>query len=134
MPWYAKPGYLEYHRAVVERIVNALPLLYLLPPCSGELFEGLEDYNRRLRGYALAEGFDIVRHGGDTKVLLRYTFKCIFYDNTTQNHRKLEDYIKRDSKENIINRRLLFFFFFLYLLSCLAYKGISKSLYIEEIL
>jgi hypothetical protein len=105
MPWYAKPGCLEHHRAAVERVVNALPPSYLLTPCSGELFEGLEDCNRRLRGYALAEGFDIVRHGGGTKVLPSYRFKYIFHGNTTQNHRKLEDYIEKDSNGKITSRR-----------------------------
>jgi hypothetical protein len=104
MPWYAKPGCPEHHRAAVERMVNALPPSYLLPPCSGELFEGLKDCNRRLRGYALAEGFDIVRHGRGTKALPSYRFKCIFHGDATQNHRKLEDHVERDSEGNITSR------------------------------
>ena len=32
----------------VERMVNALPPLYILPPISGELFDSLEHCNRRL--------------------------------------------------------------------------------------
>jgi hypothetical protein len=86
-------------------MVNALPPSYLLAPSSGELFEGLEECNRRLRGYALAEGFDIVRHGGGTKALSSYKFKCIYHGSTTQNHRKLEDYMKKNSKEKITNSR-----------------------------
>ena len=105
MPWHAKPGCAKYHRAALERIVNALPPSYLLPPSSGELFEGLEDCNRRLRGYALAEGFDIVRHGGGTKTLPSYRFRCIFHGSKTQNHRKLEDYVERDSEGNITSKR-----------------------------
>jgi len=50
MFWQAKPRYVEYHRAAVERMVNALSLSYLLAPYSGELFNSLEYYNRRLRG------------------------------------------------------------------------------------
>jgi hypothetical protein len=57
MPWHAKPGYAEHHRAAVERIVNTLPPHWLQPPHTGELFAGLEQCNSRLRGYALAEGF-----------------------------------------------------------------------------
>jgi hypothetical protein len=60
MSWRAKPGCAERHRAALERMVNALPSSYLLPPRSGEVFEGLEACNRRLRGYTLAEGFDMV--------------------------------------------------------------------------
>jgi hypothetical protein len=105
MPWYAKPGCAEHHRAAVERMVNALPPSYLLSPCSGEIFESLEDCNRRLRGYALAEGFDIVRHGGGTKALPSYRFKCIFHGSTTQNHRKLEDHVKKDAEGKIVSKR-----------------------------
>ena len=61
MTWHAKPRCAEHHRVALERIVNALPPFYLLLPSSGELFEGLENYNRRLRSYALAESFDIIR-------------------------------------------------------------------------
>jgi hypothetical protein len=67
MPWHAKSGCAEHHRAAVERIVNALPPSYLLPPISGEIFDNLDSCTNRLRGYALAEGFDVVRHGGGTK-------------------------------------------------------------------
>jgi hypothetical protein len=63
MDWQAKPRRPEHHRATIERTVRALPQAYLLPPCSGEIFEGLEARNRRLRGYAFTEGFDIVRKG-----------------------------------------------------------------------
>ena len=105
MPWYAKPGCPEHHRAAVERLVNTLPPSYLLPPCSGELFEGLEDCNRRLRGYALAEGFDIVRHGGGTKASPSYRFKCIFHGSNTQNNRKLEDHVEKNSEGQISSKR-----------------------------
>jgi hypothetical protein len=67
MAWEARPGCPPHHRAAVERMVNALPPSYLLPPISGELFDSLEHCNRRLRGWALAEGFDIIRQGGGTK-------------------------------------------------------------------
>jgi hypothetical protein len=32
MSWQAKPGYVEHHRAAVERMVNALLPSYLLAP------------------------------------------------------------------------------------------------------
>ena len=105
MPWHAKPGCAEHHRAALERMVNALPPSYLLPPSSGELFEGLEDYNRRLCDYTLAEGFNIVRHRGGTKTLPSYRFRYIFHGNKTQNHRKLKNYIERNSEENITSKR-----------------------------
>jgi hypothetical protein len=105
MSWQAKPGCPEHHRAAVEHIVNALPEAYLLPPSSGEIFEGLKDCNRRLRGYAFAEGFDIVRQEGDTKANPSYRFKCLFHDTNTQNHRKLEDRVEKNSQGQITSKR-----------------------------
>jgi len=60
-----------------------LPPFYFLVSSSGELFKGLKEYNRRLRGYVLAEGFDIIRHRGGIKALLSYRFRYIFYGNIT---------------------------------------------------
>jgi hypothetical protein len=105
MPWSAKPGCPQHHRAVIERMVNALPASYLLPPCSGELFDSLDACNRRLRGYALAEGFDIVRKGGGTKANPSYRFRCIHHGVETRNDRKLEDHVERDSEGKRISKR-----------------------------
>jgi hypothetical protein len=105
MPWSAKPGCPPHHRAAVERIVNAFPASYLLPPCSGELFDSLDACNRRLRGYALAEGFDIVRKGGGTKANPSYRFRCIHHGVETRNDRKLEDCVERDSEGKISSKR-----------------------------
>jgi hypothetical protein len=105
MSWQAKPGCAEHHRAAVERMVNALPPSYLLAPCSGELFDSLGHCNRRLRGWALAEGFDIVRNGGGTKAAPSYRFRCIFHSSKTQNNRKLEDIVERDSEGKIVSKR-----------------------------
>jgi hypothetical protein len=105
MSWQAKPGCPAHHRPAVERTVNALPSAYLLPPHSGEIFNSLEDCNRRLRGYAFAEGFDIVRHGGGIKAIPSYRFKCLFHGTKTQNHRKLEDRVEKDSEGQITSKR-----------------------------
>jgi hypothetical protein len=105
MSWSAKPGCAQHHRAAVERLVNSLPQFYLLQPVSGEVFESLEDCNRRLRGYALAEGFNIVRHGGGIKALPSYRFRCIFHGSNTQNNRKLEEYMEWDSEGKISSKR-----------------------------
>jgi hypothetical protein len=104
MSWHAKPGCAEHHRTAVERLVNALPLSYLLPPCTGELFGSLDECDSRLRGYALAEGFDVIKHGEDTKSTSSKRFKCIFYNNNTQNHRKLKDRVKRDLEGKITSK------------------------------
>jgi len=89
----------------VERIVNALPPHWLQPPQTGELFDGLEHCNRRLRGYALAEGFDIVRKGGGTKMNPSWRFRCFFHGEKTRNDRKLETRVERDENGAIISKR-----------------------------
>jgi hypothetical protein len=105
MSWQAKPGCPAHYRPAVERTVNTLPSVYLLPPHSGEIFNSLEDCNRRLRGYAFAEGFDIMRHGGGIKAIPSYRFKCLFHGTKTQNHRKLEDRVEKDSEGQITSKR-----------------------------
>ena len=105
MSWHTKPGYVEHHRTAIERLVNTLPLSYLLPPCSGELFGSLDKYNNRLRGYALAEDFDIIKHGGGTKSTPSKRFKCIFYGSNARNYRKLEDRVERDLEGKITSKR-----------------------------
>jgi len=105
MSWQAKTGCAEHHRAVVERIVNANPSTWLLHPQSGELFDSLDHCNRRLRGYALAEGFDIIRKGAGPKSNPSWLFRCIHYSEKTRNNRKLEDRIERDKDGSIISKR-----------------------------
>jgi hypothetical protein len=82
-----------------------LPPSYLLPPRIGEVFNNLDDCQSRLRGFALAEGFDVVKHGGGIKKAPGSRYKCIFHDRDTQNHRKLEDYVERDSEGRITSKR-----------------------------
>jgi hypothetical protein len=105
MPWAAKSECPPHYRAAVKRLINALPSFYLLPPLSGEVFESLEDCNRRLRGYALAEGFDVVRKDGGIKASPSYRFKCLFHGSHTQNNRKLEDRVEKDSEGKISSKR-----------------------------
>jgi hypothetical protein len=105
MSWHAKPGCPAHHHAAVERIVNAMPSSYLLAPYTGEIFPSLEDCNQRLRGYAFAEGFNIIRKGEGLKAIPSYRFKYIFHSSTTQSNRKLEDLIERDSEGRISSQR-----------------------------
>ena len=105
MSWKAKPGCAEHHRAAVERIVNLLPPAWLFEPQSGELFDSLEQCNRRLRGYAFAEGFDIIRQGGGTKANPSWRFFCVYHGERTRNTRKLEDEVEKDEAGNITSKR-----------------------------
>jgi hypothetical protein len=75
--------------------VNALPAAWLQPPQTGELSDSIADCDRRLRGYALAEGFDIV-HTGDS---------VTFHGEETRNWSHLEDRVERDREGTIISKR-----------------------------
>ena len=52
MVWHAHPEYLFHLVAALERYINALPTVYLLPPLLGETFDSIADCERRLRSYA----------------------------------------------------------------------------------
>ena len=105
MLWQAKVGCAEYYRAIIERIVNAFPLVQLLLSYTGEIFNNLEYYNRRLKGFSLAKEFDIVYKNGGIKIYLTYKFSYYYYRDKTRNDRKLKDSIKYDEKNKIINYR-----------------------------
>jgi hypothetical protein len=79
MPWQAKTGCADHRRSAVEGIVNLLPSEWLSALKSGELFDSLKHCGRRLRGYSFAEGFDIVRKGGGSKVNPSWRFFCLAY-------------------------------------------------------
>ena len=82
-----------------------LQLQWLLQPQSGEVFHSLDYYNCRLRGYSLAQGFDIIRKGGGSKSNPSWGFFCIHHGRKTQNTRRLEDKVERDNEGIITSRR-----------------------------
>jgi hypothetical protein len=67
-----------------------------------EEFDSLEHYNRWLRAFALAEGFDIVRHGGGTEAAPAYRFRCFFHGTKTKNTRKLEGRVKGEMRKETL--------------------------------
>src|SRR5437016_1655597 len=99
--WRAKLRCPKHLVAVLEHAMNALPPAWLLQPTTGEVFDSIEHCKRRLQGYALAEGFDIVQTGGGTKKVPTARFECLRYGESTRNWRKLESHIKRDKKGTI---------------------------------
>ena len=70
-----------------------------------EEFNSLKHCNRRLKAFALAQGFDIMQYGRDIKATLAYRFKCFYYNITTQNNRGLENRVKIDKEGNITSKR-----------------------------
>jgi hypothetical protein len=105
MPFHAKPGCPKHLVDVYEKAVNAQPVSYLLPPVTGEVFTSIAACEARLRGFALAEGFDIVRTGGGNKRVPSARWLCGHHSVETRNWRKLEDRIEYDEEGAIITRR-----------------------------
>lgn len=105
MPWQAKPGCAAHHVAALERLVNSYPSEWLLAPQTDEIFDNLEHCNRRLRAFALAEGFDIVRNGGGTGAAPAYRFLCYYHGTHTKNNRKLEARVEKDKEGKITSKR-----------------------------
>jgi hypothetical protein len=105
MPWHAKPGCAKHHIAAIERLVNSFPLAWLLPSQTGEIFASKEECNRRLRAFALAEGFDIIRNGGGTGGNPAWRFRCFHHGSATRNQRKLEARVKKNNERKITSKR-----------------------------
>ena len=99
--WRAKPRCPKYFVAILERAVNALPPAWLLQPTTGDVFDSIEHCRRRLQGYALTEGFDVIQTGGGTKKVPRAHFEYLKYRESTRNWRKLENYIKYNKEGTI---------------------------------
>jgi hypothetical protein len=68
-------------------------------------FDNLDDCQSRLRGFALAEGFDVVKHGSGIKKAPASRYKYIFYSVDSRNYRKLKDHMVKDSEGKINSRR-----------------------------
>src|SRR5436853_5358937 len=96
--WRAKPRCPKHLIAVLERAVNALPPAWLLQPTTGEVFDSIEHCKRRLQGYALAEGFEVVQTGGGTKKAPAGRFECSKHGESTKNWRKLENHVEYDKE------------------------------------
>ena len=85
--------------------VNALPIEWLQPPTSNEVFDDIKMCDRRLQGFSLAEGFSIVKKGAGTKAYPGARYRCKHHGIETLNTRKLSDRIERDEKGNITSSR-----------------------------
>jgi hypothetical protein len=82
-----------------------LPPSYLLPPRTGEVFDNLDDCQSRLRGFALAEGFNVVKHGGGIKKAPVSKYRYTFYGVDSRNYRKLKDHVMKNSEGKITSKR-----------------------------
>ena len=104
--WRA-PSACPPHAAVrIERAVQALPDKYLRPPQTGEVFDSAEACLHRLQGFALSQGFAIVKASGSlSSKRPRIQYKCVHYGQDSRNTHKLETHIQRDAEGAITTRR-----------------------------
>lgn len=105
MPWTAHPDCPNNLKEPLERAVNALPVDWLEAPSTGETFDCSEKCERRLHGYALSQGFEVVRCGGGTQTTPTLRFRCTFHGNKTLNTRHLEEAVIRDEDGAILSKR-----------------------------
>jgi hypothetical protein len=102
MPWQAKPGCAKHHIAAIERLVNSFPSAWLLPPQTNEIFTSRKECYHRLRTFALAEGFNIVRNGGGAGTNPAWRFRN---GSEPRNQRKLEARVEKDDDGRITSKR-----------------------------
>jgi hypothetical protein len=105
MVWHAHPACPKHLVAALERHVNAFPAAYLLPPQSGEIFDSISHCERRLRAYAMAQGFDIASTGGGTRAAPGCRFQCSYHGDIIKNWRHLEDHIEKDKECKVTSKR-----------------------------
>lgn len=97
---------------LVVELTNAVQLLppsCFVPPRSGEQFASATEATQRLNGYALTQGFAVVRTGGSEKGDSRrggyLKFACIHHGTATRNYRELEDHVEWNEEGEIVSDR-----------------------------
>lgn len=104
--WTAHPNCPEHIREELEAKLRSLPPSFLVAPAAGEVFENADLCQDRLQGWALSQGFEIVRLAGSMKEAQpRFRFHCIHHGKGTANKRQLEDHVEVDKEQNKVSRR-----------------------------
>lgn len=86
--------------------VSGLPPPYFVRPHTGEVFDSPKEALRRLNGFALTQGYAVVRDGGFESSKHRYlNFKCIRHGAEARNTRKLKEHVRRNSEGDIVSDR-----------------------------
>ena len=92
----------EHAKSAWLRAVRALPPVWLLPPATGERFEGRDYYLKRLNGYRLYKGFTVISERVWRKKTLRWQFLCKMHGRVTTNKRGLEACKAKNKESNLI--------------------------------
>ena len=104
--WKPHPFCPPHQVPVLTREIQALPASAFLQPCTGETFDSPVNALRRLNGYALSQGFAVVRTSGSEYSKKPYLMmQCVHHGKRTKNVRNLEDHVERDDKGVITTKR-----------------------------
>lgn len=104
--WTAHPDCAEQVKPELETLVRSFPPSFLLPPSAGEVFDNADACQERLQGWALSQGFAVVRTSGSLKQKQpRFEFRCIHHGAETSDTRKLGKHVERDEEGRITSRR-----------------------------
>jgi hypothetical protein len=95
----------EHAKSAWLKAVRALPPAWLLPPVTGERFEGRDHYLKRLNGYGLYEGFAVVSGRVWKESTPRWQFLCKMHGKATANKRGLEARKAKDEEGNLATDR-----------------------------
>ncbi len=97
--WTAHPDCPEHIKAELEARVRSFPPDFLELPIAGEVFENPDVCQERLQGWALSQGFAVVRTSGSLKQTRpRFEFRCIHHGDDTSDTRKLDKHVIRDEE------------------------------------
>src|ERR1700744_5733856 len=103
--WRAHPDVPDRVRYNLEKVVNAFPPKWLREPVTGEIFQSIEECERRLVAFSLSHGFDVVTGNSAKKPFPRRTLVCSHHGAETRNSRKLPDEVERNEEGVIIGER-----------------------------
>jgi hypothetical protein len=104
--WTAHPNCPQHVKIELEKPVRPFPPSFLLAPVDGEVFESADLCRERLQGWALSQGFAVVRTSGSLKQKQpHFEFRYIHHGAETSDTRKLEKHVERDKEGRITSRR-----------------------------
>jgi hypothetical protein len=100
--WTAHSKCPEHRKPDLKARVRSLPSSYLLHPVAGEVFKNLDLCQERLQGWAMSQGFAVVRTSSSLKQARpRFDFRWIHHGRDTADTRKRKKYVERDEKDRI---------------------------------
>jgi hypothetical protein len=82
-----------------------MPPAWRLAPQTGEVFDSLQLFKDRVRVWSFYDGFKVIRGDEGNKRCPRLRLQCKHHGEETQNTRKLEDNVVKDSEGKITSDR-----------------------------